>query len=113
MLCFSLRIDFRVAQTMIFAINEINNNSSLLPNVTLGYNIYDTCFWLRGELNAALSLVFGREEQFQLDDSCAGSPPVLGIVGPHYSSHAVAISNVLGLYRVPMVSLIPLSPLQM
>ena len=89
---------------MVFAVTEINANPSLLPNVTLGYDIYDTCFILRGILNAALSLVTGREERFQLDESCVGPPPVLDIVGPSDISSSVDVSSVLGLYRVPMVS---------
>uniref|UniRef100_A0A671PIW7 G-protein coupled receptors family 3 profile domain-containing protein n=1 Tax=Sinocyclocheilus anshuiensis TaxID=1608454 RepID=A0A671PIW7_9TELE len=39
---FNLR-DFRMAQIMIFAIEEINTSVTLLPNVSIGYQIYDTC----------------------------------------------------------------------
>ena len=89
---------------MAFAIDEINKNPSLLPNVTLGYNIYDTCNMLGVGLRAALSLISGRKELFQLDEKCVGSPPVLGIVGPVTSTESIAMASVLGLYRVPMVS---------
>ena len=95
---------FRWAQTMAFAIDEINRNPSLLPNVTLGYSIYDNCLTLRGAFRSALSLVSGREKRFQLDESCVGSPPVLGIVGDGTSKNSIAISSILGLYRVPMVN---------
>ena len=107
-ICVSFDIlGFRQAQTMAFAIDEINRNSNLLTNVTLGYSLYDICVKLGIGFRAALSLVSSQEEQFVLDETCVGTPPVLGIVGDSSSTRSIAISSVLGLFRVPMVSLLP------
>ncbi|XP_019200699.1 extracellular calcium-sensing receptor isoform X4 [Oreochromis niloticus] len=95
---------FRQAQTMAFAIDEINNNSSLLPNVTVGYTLYDNCAELGIGFRGALSLASGQEEQIILHNTCVGKPPVLAIVGETSSTRSIAISSILGLYRVPMVS---------
>ncbi|XP_073342657.1 extracellular calcium-sensing receptor-like [Pagrus major] len=97
-------LGFRQAMSMAFAINEINNNSNLLPNVTLGYSLYDNCGALVIGFSGALSLASGREEQFLLQQNCVGSPPVLGIVGDSFSTSSIAISSVLGLYEMPIVS---------
>ncbi|XP_037632158.1 extracellular calcium-sensing receptor-like [Sebastes umbrosus] len=97
-------VGFRQAQTMAFAIDEINRNSNLLPNLTLGYSLYDNCNSLGIGFRAALSLASGQDEHFILDKTCVGTPSVLGIVGESSSRRAIAISTVLGLYRVPMVS---------
>ncbi|XP_018555898.1 LOW QUALITY PROTEIN: extracellular calcium-sensing receptor-like [Lates calcarifer] len=95
---------FRLAQTMAFAIDEINRNSNLLPNVTLGYSLYDNCLQLGIGFGAALSLISGQEEQVLLHKTCVGTLPVLGVVGDSSSTRSIAISTVLGLYRVPLVS---------
>ncbi|KAM4743143.1 extracellular calcium-sensing receptor-like [Anableps anableps] len=97
-------LGFRHAMTMAFAVEEINKNSNLLPNLTLGYSLYDNCGALVIGFSGALSLASGREEQFLLQENCSGSPPVLGIVGDHYSTFSIAIANVLGLYKMPIVS---------
>lgn len=88
---------------MAFAIDEINRDPSLLPNVTLGYSLYDNCIHLGVSMRAALSLSNGYERQVNLEDEC-DTPPVLGIVGDSSSTRTIAISRVLGLYRVPLVS---------
>ncbi|XP_078099577.1 extracellular calcium-sensing receptor-like [Sander vitreus] len=97
-------LGFRHAMTMAFAIDEINKNSNLLPNVTLGYSLYDNCGALVVGFSGSLSLASGREEQFLLEENCLGTPPVLGIVGDSASTYTIAISNVLGLYKMPIVS---------
>ncbi|KAG7479567.1 extracellular calcium-sensing receptor-like [Solea senegalensis] len=97
-------IGFRLAQTMAFTIDEINRNSNLLPNVTLGYSLYDNCDQLGIGFRAALTLGSGQEEQVTLEENCVGTPPVLGIVGDSSSTRSISISTVLGLYSVPLVS---------
>ncbi|XP_026143992.1 extracellular calcium-sensing receptor-like [Carassius auratus] len=94
---------FQHAQTMAFAIEEINKNSNLLPNITLGYHLYDNCVMLGMAFRAALSLASGTEETFS-NLNCTGPPPVVGIVGDASSTPSIAISSVLGLFRVPIVS---------
>lgn len=42
---------------MVFTVMEINNNSSLLPGVKLGYRIVDGCDHVPTSLQALLSLV--------------------------------------------------------
>ncbi|KAM9359529.1 extracellular calcium-sensing receptor-like [Symphorus nematophorus] len=90
--------------SMAFAIDEINKNSNLLPNVTLGYSLYDNCGALVVGFSGALSLASGQEKQFTLQQNCTGTPPVMGIVGDSYSTFSIATSNVLGLYKMPIVS---------
>uniref|UniRef100_A0A8C1KDU0 G-protein coupled receptors family 3 profile domain-containing protein n=1 Tax=Cyprinus carpio TaxID=7962 RepID=A0A8C1KDU0_CYPCA len=55
-------IDFRMAQTMIFAIEEINTNESLLPNVSIGYRIYDTCGSRLSSMSATMALMNGQDD---------------------------------------------------
>ena len=89
---------------MAFAVNEINRNSKLLPNISLGYHLHNSCGNLGISLRAALSMTSGRGEPFQLNENCNGNPPVLGIVGDTSSTRTIAISSIVSLYRVPMVS---------
>ncbi|KAG7475407.1 extracellular calcium-sensing receptor-like [Solea senegalensis] len=95
-------VGFRLSQTMAFAIDEINRNSNLLPNVTLGYSLYDNC--LQTGIGTGVSLVSGQEEHVTLEENCVGTPPVIGIVGDSSSTRTIAMSTVLGSYRVPLVS---------
>uniref|UniRef100_A0A8C4SG52 Extracellular calcium-sensing receptor-like n=1 Tax=Erpetoichthys calabaricus TaxID=27687 RepID=A0A8C4SG52_ERPCA len=94
---------FQRAQAMVFAIEEINRNETLLPNITLGYRLYDNCQKMPTALRAATALFAGESEAMEASD-CYGSPPVLAIVGDPASTHSIAISRIVGLFRMPMVS---------
>ncbi|XP_051778230.1 extracellular calcium-sensing receptor-like isoform X2 [Erpetoichthys calabaricus] len=93
---------FQTAQALVFAVEEINNDTQLLPNVTLGYTLYDNCMRLPVALRGASALTLGMKED--ITENCKGPPPVLAIVGDPTSTHSIAISRILSLFRIPMVS---------
>ncbi|XP_058608269.1 extracellular calcium-sensing receptor-like [Onychostoma macrolepis] len=97
----SLR-DFRMAQTMIFAIEEINSNQSLLPNVSVGYRIYDTCGSRLSSMSATMALMNGPE--FTAGDRCNGQSPIHAIIGETESSATVILSRTIGPFKIPVIS---------
>uniref|UniRef100_A0A8C9SG59 Olfactory receptor C family, h1 n=1 Tax=Scleropages formosus TaxID=113540 RepID=A0A8C9SG59_SCLFO len=94
--------EFRYAQAMIFAIEEINNSNSLLPNVTLGYEIYDSCTSTVGAMRAAMALVNGQDQTAH--SGCAGKPVVHAIVGESESSSTIVIARTTGTFHIPIVT---------
>ncbi|KAJ0004468.1 hypothetical protein NQD34_010682 [Periophthalmus magnuspinnatus] len=99
---------FRWLQAMIFAIEEINNSSSLLPNITLGYRIFDTCNAVSKALEATLSFVAQNKiDSLNLDEFCNCTdhiPSTIAVVGAAGSAVSTAVANLLGLFYIPQIS---------
>ncbi|XP_035240516.1 extracellular calcium-sensing receptor-like [Anguilla anguilla] len=95
--------EFRVAQTMIFAIEEINNRTDLLPGVSLGYKIYDTCISAAFSIQSAMALMNGYEETLT-DTSCSTPAVVQAIIGDSVSTNTMAIAATVGLFQIPVIS---------
>ncbi|XP_069053806.1 extracellular calcium-sensing receptor-like [Lepisosteus oculatus] len=87
---------------MIFAIEEINNRTDLLPGISLGYRIYDSCS-LPSALRAAMALMNGNEETLS-DSSCSRPAAVQAIIGDSRSSFSIAISATVGPFSIPVIS---------
>uniref|UniRef100_A0A3Q3JCS5 G-protein coupled receptors family 3 profile domain-containing protein n=1 Tax=Monopterus albus TaxID=43700 RepID=A0A3Q3JCS5_MONAL len=94
--------EFKFAQVMIFAINEINKNPEILPNIKLGYKIYNNCGTM-DILRAALALVSGLKDEIS-DDSCTESETVQAILGHSGSGPTIAFEQVVGRFQVPVIS---------
>ncbi|XP_043558920.1 extracellular calcium-sensing receptor-like [Chiloscyllium plagiosum] len=99
---FNLRA-FRWAQLMIFAIEEINNDPLLLPNITLGYKIYDSCATPVLALRAALTILNGQDENVTLL-KCRGGSSVHALIADAGSTQSIAIARTVGIFGIPMVS---------
>ncbi|XP_051254240.1 extracellular calcium-sensing receptor-like isoform X3 [Dicentrarchus labrax] len=97
---FDLRA-FRWAQVMLFAIKEINNDLALLPNISLGYRILNSCSSPTNTLRAALTLA-SRPEEIELTSPCP--PAISALIAEAGSSQSLAVAGTLGPFQVPIVS---------
>ncbi|KAM8768474.1 extracellular calcium-sensing receptor-like [Acanthopagrus schlegelii] len=104
--CTSLNFrGFQYAQAMLFAIEEINNSTDLLPGISLGYKFYDDCVFIARGVTVALALANGNEVIFTPSEApCSRPAQVQAILGGTFSSPCMAISTVIGPFNIPLIS---------
>uniref|UniRef100_A0A8C9WLI0 Extracellular calcium-sensing receptor-like n=1 Tax=Scleropages formosus TaxID=113540 RepID=A0A8C9WLI0_SCLFO len=95
------RREFQNAQTMVFAIEEINNNTELLPGISLGYQIYDSCSSIALALRSAMSLINGFQEAIS-DTQCSEPKTIQAIIAETSSTPTMAIAASIGPLRIPI-----------
>ncbi|XP_058481419.1 extracellular calcium-sensing receptor [Solea solea] len=94
--------EFRFAQTMIFAIEEINNSSSLLPNISIGYKLFDSCGSTLASTRAVMALM--NEEERTPRQTCWSQSPVHAIIGASESSSTIVMVQIAGTFQIPVIS---------
>ncbi|KAL2296699.1 hypothetical protein Nmel_016035, partial [Mimus melanotis] len=94
------------ALAMRFAIEQINNSSSLLPGITLGYEMYDTCFEPLVALQPSL-LFLTRKGTSTIGVLCNYTeyqPRVTAVIGPHKSDLCLLTAKLFSSFLIPQVS---------
>ncbi|KAM9481454.1 extracellular calcium-sensing receptor-like [Clarias gariepinus] len=91
---------FRWMRTMVFAVDEINQEDDLLPNISLGYIILDSCSSPTNVLRAALTLMSTSEQNF----SQCHPPPILALIAESGSTQSLVVAGAVGPFKVPLVS---------
>lgn len=93
--------ELQYAYTMIFAIEEINNSSDLLPGVTLGYRIFDSCPSIPLSISASLNLMNRYDSG---EGSCSKLSNVHAVIGETTSTSTIGIARTMGPFHIPVVS---------
>uniref|UniRef100_A0A4W5MX24 Receptor ligand binding region domain-containing protein n=1 Tax=Hucho hucho TaxID=62062 RepID=A0A4W5MX24_9TELE len=96
--------ELRFLRAMVFAVEEINNSSDLLPGVTLGYQVYDSCTSIPMAMNVAIQLANGLDPMFDTGEQCSGSATVTAIVGESGSTPTISMLRIIGPFGIPQVS---------
>ncbi|XP_052438252.1 extracellular calcium-sensing receptor-like [Carassius gibelio] len=94
----------RFVRAFEFAIEEINNSSDVLPGITIGYHIYDSCASVPMAVKVAFQLANGLDLIFNDTDSCTKSAAVTAVVAESGSTPSISISRLLGPFEIPQVS---------
>ena len=93
--------DLELLEAMLFAIDRINNDMSLLPNLTIGYDVRDSCN----------SEIIGFDEAWDFyvhynRRPNITTPTFLGIVGPAYATVTSSVATLVPIefIEIPLIS---------
>ncbi|XP_060137322.1 vomeronasal type-2 receptor 26-like [Zootoca vivipara] len=88
---------------LVFAVDEINENPRMLPNVSLGFHIYDSYYDSKMTYRNTLDLIF-KSHHFVPNYRCGIHKNVIGVIGGLSSDTSWCMANVLGLFKIPQIS---------
>ncbi|XP_072308180.1 metabotropic glutamate receptor 7 isoform X2 [Eucyclogobius newberryi] len=105
-------------EAMMYALDQINGDEDLLPNITLGARILDTCSRDTYALEQSLTFVQALIQKDTSDVRCTnGEPPlfvkpekVVGVIGASASSVSIMVANILRLFQIPQISYASTAP---
>ncbi|XP_016329091.1 taste receptor type 1 member 1-like [Sinocyclocheilus anshuiensis] len=99
----SSKSGYHMLQVMRFAVEEINNSTTLLPNVSLGYEIFDYCSNTKN-LNSALRFILKNGSIKPKEKLNNYQPKVIGLTGPYGSTRTMTIAPLFTMDLIPMVN---------
>uniref|UniRef100_A0A8C5QIC6 Glutamate metabotropic receptor 5 n=1 Tax=Leptobrachium leishanense TaxID=445787 RepID=A0A8C5QIC6_9ANUR len=102
-------------EAMLHALDRINADPAVLPNITLGCEIRDSCWHTAVALEQSIefirdSLISSEEEEGLVrcvDESSSPvrtKKPIVGVIGPGSSSVAIQVQNLLQLFNIPQIA---------
>ncbi|OCT56735.1 hypothetical protein XELAEV_18004475mg [Xenopus laevis] len=90
-------LDFR------YVIEQINNSTTQLPNLTLGYHIHDSCGDTRKAVRSLFQILSGTRDPVP-NYSCVGDRNIAGFIGDLSSKTTVPIAQILSIYGYSQIS---------
>lgn len=115
-------------EVLLRTLDRINRDPTLLPNVTLGCDVRDSCWYAPVALEQSIDFIKnsiaslegqqrladaesgsseGGQTQIKADECAAGrvhDKPIAGLIGPGSSTTTIQVQNLLSLFNIPQVS---------
>ncbi|XP_073510912.1 extracellular calcium-sensing receptor-like [Phyllobates terribilis] len=90
-------------QSFLFTVEEINRDPNILPNMTVGFQMYETCDIPHYELQGALQFLTDSSTTIS-DNQCNSRPMFPAVIGATISPNSIILAHVLGTFRYPQIS---------
>ncbi|XP_077774284.1 vomeronasal type-2 receptor 26-like [Podarcis muralis] len=87
---------------LAFAVKEINENSQILPNTSLGFHIYDSYFNAKNTYHATMQLMSSKEKIVP-NYICDVQNKLIAVVGGLEPLISRYIATVLDIYKIPQL----------
>ncbi|XP_066444700.1 uncharacterized protein [Eleutherodactylus coqui] len=94
---------YRYLLTFRFAIEEINRDQTILPNISLGYHVYDSCSDSKKSVRSVLQILSGPGRTVP-NYCCKEQRNVAGFIGDLGSESTVSMAQILAIYRYSQIS---------
>ncbi|OCT70718.1 hypothetical protein XELAEV_18037643mg [Xenopus laevis] len=102
--CYGMSLRYyRHILAVFYAVNEINENPKLLPNITLGYEIYDSCSYETKSVEGTFKLI-SRKQNAIPSYQCSAKGLIAGVIGDISSSATYDMAQLTGVYMYPQIS---------
>lgn len=98
---------------MLFkTLDEINEDPKILPNITLGCDVRDSCWYSPIALEQSIDFI--KASVSSLDDlstnqtikeecSSKSNQPIAGLIGPGSSANTIQVQNLLQIFHIPQI----------
>jgi hypothetical protein len=93
-------------------LDAINNDPNILPNVTLGCDIRDSCWYSPVALERSIDFIKNSIASMESSNLTSGvnsqcarprEKPIAGLIGPGSSTVTIQVQNLLALFNIPQI----------
>nr|XP_056720392.1 vomeronasal type-2 receptor 26-like [Euleptes europaea] len=97
--------------SLVFAVKEVNENPSILPNVSMGFQIYDSYFNARMTHQNTLKFLSSWERIVPNYD-CNKTKTLTAVIGGLNSEISLQMATILGIYKIPQIAYCVFAPVR-
>ena len=92
--------------SLAFAIQEINKNTQIIPNVTLGFRIYNSYFIPSWTYHASLEMLSAKGK-FMPNYNCDTVNNLMAVIGGPNPQVIRHMATILCIFKLPQVKFVP------
>ena len=98
---------------LLLTLDEINNNPDILPNITLGWDIRDSCWYSPIAMEQGIDFI--KDSIASVDTSMRNNSkvkgcgparqnkPIAGLIGPGSSENTIQVQSMLQMFNIPQI----------